>query len=238
MTTSAISSGRAEAAERELALHEGGDAVGIGLLPPLPAAAREQDRAGRHAVDADAVAARSRAIALASADLGGLGDVVAGAAADLAAPDRGDEDDDAAAARAQLGEDGARDAERRPQVAIEDAAARSASSTSWKSRAPEPPTLLTRMSIAAEGGARAVDQRRHAGGRRHVGSHADRRRLAAAARPRLGAPLRRASAALRAHSTTRQPSPASASAMARPMPRLAPVTSATFPGSPRSMAGL
>ena len=112
--------GRAEPAERQLARDERGDAVGIGLLPPLPAAAGEQDRAGRDRVDADVVAREIARHRLGERDLGGLGDVVAGRAAGLAAPDRRDHDDGAAAARAQLrASTRARAAERRPQVAIE-----------------------------------------------------------------------------------------------------------------------
>ena len=54
-TTCADFLGRAEAAERQLARDERGDAVGIGLLAP-PQTAGEEDRAGRDGVDADVVA--------------------------------------------------------------------------------------------------------------------------------------------------------------------------------------
>src|SRR5712671_4799827 len=45
--------GRAEAAERQLALDELGDGHGVLLLPLPPRSALEQDRSGRHAVHAD-----------------------------------------------------------------------------------------------------------------------------------------------------------------------------------------
>ena len=49
--------GAAEAAERQLAPDELGDAGGIGLLAPVPRAAGKEDRARRDAVDADVVGA-------------------------------------------------------------------------------------------------------------------------------------------------------------------------------------
>src|SRR6476620_6829179 len=65
--------GAAEAAGRDLARDEGGDAVGVGLLPAVPAAAREQDRSGRDAEDADAMLREIARHRLGQADLGGLG---------------------------------------------------------------------------------------------------------------------------------------------------------------------
>src|SRR6185312_11899193 len=54
-------------------------------------------------------------------------------------------------------------------------------------------------------------------------------------RARASATAASRSAAVRAHITTRTPSAARPSAIARPIPRLAPVTSATFPAIPSSI---
>ena len=96
-----------------------GDARGVRLLPPIPAAAGEQDRARRDAVHANAVrrvVARER---LRERDDGGLRDVVAGCATGLAAPDRRDHRDRSAASRVQVRHRALRDPRRRPQVHVE-----------------------------------------------------------------------------------------------------------------------
>ena len=56
--------GPAEAAKRQLSLHELRDSRRIGLLPLPPRSALEQDRARRHAVDADVRSARVAAPAI------------------------------------------------------------------------------------------------------------------------------------------------------------------------------
>src|SRR5579883_1190263 len=108
---------------------------------------------------------------------------------------------------------------------------RSASSASAKRRAPEPPRLLTRRSIAPN--APRVPE----AAARTPGSV-----VRSPARPIAPGPSARASATAASRSgpprearATRHPSRARASAIAQPMPRLLPLTNAARPASPRSM---
>src|SRR6185436_5137321 len=94
--------GATEAAGGDLAVDESGDPRRIALLAAVPAAAGEEDRAGRHAQDPDVLAGQLAAHGLGQADLAGLGHVVAGAAASLAAVDGRDHHDHPAAAGAQV----------------------------------------------------------------------------------------------------------------------------------------
>src|SRR5215831_2157419 len=71
---------RAEAAQRQLAPDERGDALGVGLLAPVPRAALEDDRAGCDAVDRDPFGADLASKRRDEADLGRLGGVVRGRA--------------------------------------------------------------------------------------------------------------------------------------------------------------
>lgn len=102
---------------------------------------------------------------------------------------------------------------------------------SWKDVPVEPPTLLIRTSI-----------RPNAASAASTTSRAPASVVTSATTAIASAPSARASAAAasrasfsRAQRATRQPSRASSSAMARPIPRLEPVTSAAFPLSPRSI---
>ena len=200
---------------------------GIVLLPLPPRSALEHDRARRDAVDADVVLRELLRHRLGEADLGGLHGVVGHAAAGLAAPDRRDHQNHAAARAAHVRHGETRHADRGKQRLIEralplgvergddvaaagladvvdedvDAAETSRASASTTSSAPA--VVETSASTASTASSRG-----------------------AACRSSVAAASSSASAP-RAQSTTRAPSSTSARADARPRPLLEPVTIAT-----------
>ena len=207
---------------------------GIRLLALVPRAAGKQDRARRDAVDADVERRELLRQRLGQADLGGLDGVVGHPAAGLAAPDRRDHQDRAAAARASCA---ARRGARRGSP--ETASRRTPPATRRRSCRADPapparPTLLTRMSRPPNvSTVRSMTQLDAVGGR-DVGL--DRQDHVGPARRRFdfdrrfgqllgvrGRRCRRGS--LRPRARGRSPGPS---------PRLEPVTMATLSVSPRS----
>src|SRR5262249_45806894 len=109
-----------EAAGGDVLLHELGHAVRVGGNAAGPAAALEEDRAGRDGVDADSFRCKPEGHVLGVADHGRLHRVVEEAATGLAAPDRDDVDDAAAAGGAHVGQDGAGSAHGGQQIKVVD----------------------------------------------------------------------------------------------------------------------
>ena len=118
-TTAPTSSARPKRPNGSSRLMKSAMPCGIGLLALVPRAAGKQDRSGRDAVDADVQRRELLRERLGQADLGGLDGVVGHAAARLAAPDRRDHDDRAAAALLHVRHGQPRGANRRKQRLVE-----------------------------------------------------------------------------------------------------------------------
>ena len=119
---------------------------GIGLLALVPGTAGKHDRSGRDAVDADVRRRELLRQRLGQADLGSLDRVVGHASARLAALDRRDHDDRAAAALLHVRHRQARRADRRKQRFVERRLPLRVGRCRADPTPPARPTLLTRMS--------------------------------------------------------------------------------------------
>ena len=203
---------------------------GSALLPLPPRSAFEQDRTRRHRDDADLILRQLLRQRLGQADLRGLDGVVGHAAARLAAEDRRDDHDRAAALLAHVRHGEARHANRGKQRLVERLL---------------PVGIGRRFDVGALRQADVVDEHVDAAERRvsavsittcdaglgrHVGDDASPRRAPAPQPTAMQFGRRCLSAsAPRAQMTTCAPSAIERRAAPRPSPRLPPVTIATFP---------